>query len=86
MQLSRGEMKGVSKMKAEFGWTVVRLSVDPKQLVGAQAFPTFGFFVYKRDCKADGWHGTDDLVPFTFPTKKIAIEEGKKGNYAYKRK
>jgi len=54
-------------MKAEFGWTVVRRR-DGKVVV------------YKRDCDVNGvW--TQDLVPYTFPTRREAKEAAKKGIY-----
>ena len=35
---------------------------------------------YKRDCLPPA-----DLAPFTFPTMKLAEENGKAGHYAYRR-
>jgi hypothetical protein len=63
--------------QAPFGWTVVRQANDP--------FGTHRpFFVYKRDCPADAAHYAADLAPFTHSTYQLAVEAGKRGEYAYK--
>jgi hypothetical protein len=57
---------------APFGWTVCRRGGTDK------------IIVYKRDTPADAEHYAEDLAPFTFPTKREAVESGKQGHYAYK--
>lgn len=59
---------------APFGWTVVRKGGSDKVIV------------YKRDTPADAAHFTEDLAPFTHPTKAAAIAAGERGEYAYKRR
>jgi hypothetical protein len=59
---------------APFGWTVCRKGGTDK------------IIVYKRDTPADAEHFAADLAPFTFPTKREAVESGKQGHYAYKQK
>lgn len=58
---------------AEFGYTVIAQGGDPNRII-----------VYKRDTPATGLAA--DLAPFTFPTKAEAEEQGRRGNYAYKKK
>ncbi len=60
-------------VQAPFGWTVARKG------------GTDTIVVYKRDCPADKEHFAADLAPFTHTTRKLAVEAGKRGEYAYKR-
>jgi hypothetical protein len=64
---------------APFGWTVFckgggNTDASKDKIV-----------VYKRTTPADAEHYTEDLAPFTFPTKREAVESGKRGHYAYKK-
>lgn len=68
------EVPGISKSSADthapFGWTVIRTES--------------GFRVYKRDIPATAEHFAADLAPFTHPTRKAALEAGRRGHYAYR--
>ncbi len=59
---------------APFGFTVIR-----------RDSAKCGFYVYQRDAPPDSAHFAADLAPFTFPTARDAIDQGKLGNFAYKR-
>ena len=60
-------------MLAPFGWTVIRHNQE-----------RCGFCVYKRDCPATAEHFAADLAPFTHKTRRLAVEAGMRGEYAYK--
>lgn len=59
-------------MHAPFGWTVIRRDTAP-----------CGFHVYKRGCPADKEHFAADLAPFTHTTRKLAVQAGERGEFAY---
>jgi hypothetical protein len=74
--IKKGKIHQMSN-EAQWGWTVVRRPISPGDTC------KLPYRVYKRDCPATG--AAADLAPFTHPTRKAAIEAGKRGEYAYKR-